>query len=300
MEMNWIKEFNRMFSMINSHGTPEYFSGPKFIEIIKEFDTNFPDYIQYIQYRQEKGLSTSRKNYFYDILMLFPDATRKKIIERIIEVADGQDEGYSSTPAANHWGDDIDSSTNIILSKKVETELSAKIETDELPVSTEIIESPTVFISYSWDNEEHKNWVLGLAKKLLENGVNVLLDRYELTPGKNMFHFMETSISKSDKVIIIFTPNYKLKADKRQGGVGYEYSILNTELYKHITDNSKFIPVLKEGNNDISIPSFIQQFIAIQMTDNYRYDEKFNELLLAIYDKPLISKPPIGQRPKFS
>ena len=35
------------------------------------------------------------------------------------------------------------------------------------------------------------------------------------------------------------------------------------------------------------------------MTDNYRFDEKINELLLAIYDKPQIEKPELGKRPDF-
>ena len=30
-----------------------------------------------------------------------------------------------------------------------------------------------VFISYSWDTEEHKKWVLDLANKLVKEGVNV-------------------------------------------------------------------------------------------------------------------------------
>ena len=90
-----------------------------------------------------------------------------------------------------------------------------------------------------------------------------------------------------------------LKAEKRQGGVGYEYSILNVDLYKIIASNNKYIPVLKEGTVETVISDFIRQFIAINMTDNYRFDEKINELLLAIYDKPQIEKPQIGKRPDF-
>ncbi|MFT6338479.1 MAG: hypothetical protein ACI86M_003531 [Saprospiraceae bacterium] len=91
----------------------------------------------------------------------------------------------------------------------------------------------TVFISYSWDSDEHKEWVFGLANKLVDEGVNVLLDRYDLRPGKSLPHFVETSIKNADRILVIFTPNYKLKAEKRAGGVGYEYSILNSELYKN-------------------------------------------------------------------
>ena len=39
---------------------------------------------------------------------------------------------------------------------------------------------PTVFISYSHDSDEHKNWVLQLATRLRSNGVDVILDRWNL------------------------------------------------------------------------------------------------------------------------
>ena len=42
------------------------------------------------------------------------------------------------------------------------------------------IKTPTVFISYSWDDEFHKGWVRELADKLIENGIDVYLDQYDL------------------------------------------------------------------------------------------------------------------------
>lgn len=158
-------------------------------------------------------------------------------------------------------------------------------------------ESPTVFISYSWDDDSHKAWVLNLSKRLFEKGVNVLLDQLELSPGRNLIHFMESSIPKSKKVLIIFTPNYKLKAEKREGGVGFEYSILNAELYTKISSNDKFIPILKAGKFLESIPVFMQQFIAIDMTKQTDFEDRFNELIYAIYDKPQIEKPKTGSHP---
>jgi len=172
-----------------------------------------------------------------------------------------------------------------------------KTENESEEVNTETIENPTVFISYSWDNDEHTNWILNLAKRLFDNGVQVILDRYELKPGSNLMHFMEQAIPKADKVLLIFTPNYKRKAEGREGGVGFEYSILNNELYRQIANNKKYIPVLKSGTFDDSIPSFIQQFIAVDMTNDSLFESKLNELLLSIYDKPLIDKPKLGKSP---
>ena len=283
MDLNSIREFNKLFEAINHDGTPSYFSGKRFIGIIREFDPNFADYGQYIAYRQEKGLNMSRKNYFYDILMQYKEGRRKQIIERMWE--------------------EVNSSNLQTAEQRAETVILFEdlpaVEQQEPKVTTEDIENPKVFISYSWDKEEHKNWVLELAEKLINNGVDVILDRYDLGPGKNMHHFMDEAIKEADKVLIVFTPDYKQKAEKREGGVGYEYAILNVDLYKKIASNNKYLPILREGTRETAIPDFMQQFITVQMTDNSNFDEKFNELLLAIYNKPQIDKPKIGKCPDF-
>ncbi len=90
------------------------------------------------------------------------------------------------------------------------------------------MKNKTVFISYSWDSPEHSEWVLNFANDLVKGGVDVMLDQYDLSAGKELTHFMEKSVG-ADKIIMIMTPNYKLKADKREGGVGFEYSLITQE-----------------------------------------------------------------------
>ncbi len=63
---------------------------------------------------------------------------------------------------------------------------------------TEVI--PNVFISYSWDSQEHEEWIINLATKLCDNGVNAILDKWDLGPlGKPLPHFMSNQfqITKS-------------------------------------------------------------------------------------------------------
>ena len=213
MELNWVREYNKLFEAINQQGLPTYFSGNRFIGIIREFDNNFADYNQYISYRQEKGLSTSRKNYYYDILMVFKEDVRNQIIARIWEEVENSKEEEKEKHTQKPQVIDIWFEDKISI-----------VEKEEPLATTETIESPTVFISYSWDNDEHKKWVLDLANKLCVDGIDVILDRYYLKPGVNLPHFVEKNISSADRIIIIFTKNYKLKADKRTGGVGLEAS----------------------------------------------------------------------------
>lgn len=159
--------------------------------------------------------------------------------------------------------------------------------------------NPIVFISYSWDDEEHKEWVLNLAGRLCSDGIDVILDRFYLKPGKNLPHFVETSISKAERIIIVFTPNYKLKADKRDGGVGYEYSIMNSELYNNQTSNEKVIPILRTGTKETSIPAFMQQFIHLDIRNNDNFENSYVDLLREIYNEPAIQKPKLGLKPIF-
>jgi hypothetical protein len=286
-KINWVREYNKLLIVMNK---PEsYFSGPTFIGVIREFDPYFHDYGQYLEYRNKEGLSTSRKDYFYDILMSFKEDIRLEIIQRLFEHAQDLENSYTKPETSN-----FDFPSAAPKPFKVAETVKEVIKEEE---PAETIENPTIFISYSWDNEEHNQWILNLSTRLFDNGVQVILDRYELKPGSNMMHFMEQAIPKADKVLLIFTPNYKSKAEGRTGGVGFEYSILNAELYKQIANNQKYIPILKNGSFEESIPAFIQQFIAVDMTTDSQFESKFNDLLLAIYNKPLVEKPKLGKSP---
>ena len=61
---------------------------------------------------------------------------------------------------------------------------------------------PKVFISYSWAVSDK---VLELAERLMANGVNVVLDKWDLKPGHDKYAFMEQSVNDPsvNKVLII-------------------------------------------------------------------------------------------------
>lgn len=279
--MNWILIYNRLFELINNQSDKNtYFSGPRFIDIIREFDNYFPNYAQYIALRTSEGKSTSRKIFYYDILMGIAEPTRKEVIKRILG------ELNSFLP------DKV---------KIIEGLLNPQVAIQEVvtPPKKETVGNHIVFISYSWDDDPHKQWVLNLANRLCSDGVNVILDRYHLKPGKNLPHFVETSIAQADRIIIVFTPNYKLKADKREGGVGYEYSIMNVDLYKTQTSNEKIIPILRAGSKENSIPTFMQQFIHLDVRNDNTFEASYTDLLREIYNEPAITQPEIGIKPTF-
>lgn len=159
---------------------------------------------------------------------------------------------------------------------------------------------PKVFISYSWDSEEHKEWVLQLANDLISKyGVEVLLDQYELTAGKDLMYFLESSLEKASKVLLILTPNYKIKSENRKGGVGVEYSMISQELFDLQANNDKFIPILRTGNINQSSPKYIKSKIYFEMFDDSKYIIKINELSRLLYNKPKLEMPKLGAIPDF-
>ena len=155
---------------------------------------------------------------------------------------------------------------------------------------------PKVFISYSWEDEEHKNWVRTLADKLIENGVDADIDQYDLELGDRLPHFMESEISNADYVVIICTPTYKEKADDRQRGVGYEGHIISEELMSNHNER-KFIPVIKKGSVRESMPKFLAGKLATDFTKEELYEENINDLITTLHGRK--KKPKIGKKPSF-
>lgn len=158
---------------------------------------------------------------------------------------------------------------------------------------------PIVFISYSWDDKMHEAWVLQLANDLCSKyGVDVILDKWEVKLGKHLPDFMASSVNKADRVICILTPNYKKKSDGLTGGVGVEYSIISAEIQKNIR-TEKFIPLFKSGNIVNDIPTFLEGRDFVDMRDETKYNEKIEELVRDIWNKPKYKKPQLGEIPKF-
>ena len=62
--------------------------------------------------------------------------------------------------------------------------------------------TPSAFISYSWDNDDHKGWVRVLAERLRADGVDVTLDRWSAVPGDQLPAFMEQAIRQNQFCVI--------------------------------------------------------------------------------------------------
>jgi len=90
--------------------------------------------------------------------------------------------------------------------------------------------APKVFVSYSWDSEQHQTWVLQLAHRLRADGVDAVLDQWDTRLGSDLALFMESAANLEYRVLAIVTESYVAKSDIPQGGVGYERRVITPTL----------------------------------------------------------------------
>lgn len=170
------------------------------------------------------------------------------------------------------------------LKEIIETNEDSSIKMDQAQnaasANTADDEAVTVFISYSWDSEDHKEWVKDLAIKLRNDGIDATLDQWELALGDQLTHFMEKKIRESKYVLIICTPDYCEKSNHRKGGVGYEDHVMTAEVYQK-ENHRKFIPILAKGSWEDATPSWLLGKCRIDLStpeSSEKYEKEYLKL----------------------
>jgi TIR domain len=151
----------------------------------------------------------------------------------------------------------------------------------------------TAFISYSWDDDAHCEWVRQLATRLRADGVDVSIDRWATVPGDQLTAFMERAIRENQFVVIVCTSRYKRRSDAREGGVGYEGDIMTAEAMTS-QNQRKFIPVLRSGEWKQAAPSWLLGKYYINLTGDSYLERDYEDLvrtLLGIRE----TAPPLGK-----
>lgn len=161
------------------------------------------------------------------------------------------------------------------------------------------LEIPKIFVSYSWSNPEHEELVLDLSKSLIADGIEILLDKWELREGSDPIAFMESMVNDPSitKIIMIIDSKYTERANSRKGGVGTESTILSNELYS-IKDKNKIVAVIAEPS--AKPPIFYAGRLYIDLSDQDRYAEEYEKLVRWAFDQYKYEKPQnIGTPPSF-
>ena len=160
--------------------------------------------------------------------------------------------------------------------------------------------TPKIFISYSWSSKNHEDKVINFAERLVSDGVDVSIDKWDLKEGHDKYSFMETMVKSEDidKVLIILDEKYAEKAEKRTGGVGAETQIISPKIYSDVSQE-KFIPIVfeKDDNGNPFLPTFLESRIYIDLSESEKFEENYDSLLRNIYKRPAYRKPKLGKAP---
>jgi len=161
---------------------------------------------------------------------------------------------------------------------------------------------PKVFISYSWSSTMHQAKVKEWAEQLVADGIDVVLDMYDLKEGHDKYAFMERMVTDESvtHVLVICDQKYAEKADARKAGVGTESQIISKEVYEKV-EQAKFIPIVCEFNENGNpyLPTYLKSRIWIDFSTPEAVNSNWEQLVRLIYGKPLHEKPKLGKPPAY-
>ncbi|WP_433595144.1 SEFIR domain-containing protein [Lysinibacillus xylanilyticus] len=164
------------------------------------------------------------------------------------------------------------------------------------------LKAQKTFISYSWSTLEHEDWVIELAERLVNHGVEVVLDKWDSEEGQNLNAFMQRCVTDStiEKVLIVCDKIYTEKADGFKGGVGTESVIISNEVYQDV-EQTKFIAIVAERDEDGNeyMPTYLKGTKYIDMSNAQSYEDGYQKLIRNLYGKPEFCKPSLGKAPSF-
>jgi tetratricopeptide (TPR) repeat protein len=155
---------------------------------------------------------------------------------------------------------------------------------------------PKVLISYSHDSLEHADRVRELSDRLRADGIDCILDQYEVSPPEGWPRWMDRQIRDADFVLMICTETYyrRVMGEEKPGtglGVRWEGHL----IYQHLSNagmlNTTFIPVLLESGKFEYIPTPLQG-VAHYLAHT---EDGYEDLYRRLTNQPEHMKPALGK-----
>jgi len=139
------------------------------------------------------------------------------------------------------------------------------------------------------------NKVLAFANRLRAEGIDAVLDQYEVSPAEGWPKWMDRQIENSDFVLVICTATYyrRVMATEKKGkglGVRWESTIMYQHLYDAGGEMGRFIPVLFEDGKPEYIPTPLRgtMYYAVEHED-------YEELYRRLTGQPKTKRPVLGK-----
>ncbi len=158
--------------------------------------------------------------------------------------------------------------------------------------------SPKVFISYSWDSNQHKARVLELCDRLRAEGVDCNIDQYEIAPSQGWSRWIIDQIEWADFVLVVCTEEYEQRFRDRAKtgrglGVRWEGAIITQIIYDGGARNTKFIPIVFSSQELSCIPN------PLRIAARYVLEDDYEDLYRHLTDQPRAVKPELGNLVKL-
>lgn len=140
-----------------------------------------------------------------------------------------------------------------------------------------------VFVSYSWDSDEHRRRVLTLTQRLRQDGVDAWLDRFTPFPEEGWPRWTAEQIKQAAYVLVVATRTYAERFEGKAAagsgrGATWEGAIITQGLYDASTHNTKFLPVLLSAADDDSIPTPLRPFTRFCVDTDQGYGELYRQI----------------------
>ena len=89
--VNWIAAYNYLFMAFNSENQTLYVGGSTFCRMVQQVDPGSPSYQQLIALRQQQGKSTSRKDFYWDLIQVLPEEQRFRLYRVFVDHVEPHD-----------------------------------------------------------------------------------------------------------------------------------------------------------------------------------------------------------------
>jgi len=162
----------------------------------------------------------------------------------------------------------------------------SKIE-NELTLGKDEIFFKKVFVSYAWEDEEHNSKIISFVDFLRKKGFDASMDKKDSQKESavNFNKLMVNGIQNSDKVIVVLSKNYKLKADGFEGGVWQELNMIIEDMKN---SKNKYIFVHFGKNQRIEVTPTVIAGIDILDLKKDQDENNFNLLFAKIKEENII------------
>lgn len=158
-------------------------------------------------------------------------------------------------------------------------------------IAEQNITPPECFISYAWGGPDYERWVeKRLARDLQKAGIEVVLDRWHNAQiGASVARFIER-IEKSDRIIVVGTPDYRRKYENKDTKTGYvvaaEVDLIANRLLGTEAQKASVLPLLLDGEQTASLPPLLHGRVYADFRNDETYFTTAFDLILSLYNLP--------------